>query len=307
MAGRAGALGEEGQSLAPICKVIPLWPEGSTQTGAVAGPDGDIAIQSAVIDVIDFEDPLRTEDPRPTIIVAPGGGYRRHPETPARGVLGRYLHQQGFLVLGLRYRNHMPQMPGPLADGVQAVRLVRAMARDLGAIPSCIALLGFSSGAHVSAGATVFANATGPTAHDLGFQESPQSCESGIANALITACAACCLTVPMLAPALGPEPVLTFETGGRGEALFGTDAAKSRAKWSPDLHVPASPPPLFAFHSALDDTAPVENSQRLVSAWRAVGGQADLMLVDYGGHADFPAEARDAMVDFLKKIFHQSS
>merc|ERR1712110_545278 len=117
---------------------------------------------------------------------------------------------------------------------------------ELGVDPHRVAFLGFSSGAHVAARATVFANATEAVANDLGINDAAlrtQVHDLGLPNAVILACAACCLTTPMLARALSPEPVLTFETGGRGEALFGTDAAATRAQWSPELHVPASPPP----------------------------------------------------------------
>lgn len=318
--GRESALGPQGQVLAPISLALPLWPEDSTHArGEVVGCDGKIQRRSATLEIIDFGTDFfpSNEELLPAIIVAPGGGYRRHNEVPARGELGVHFHRQGFRVMGLRYRNHLPEMPGPLADGIRAVRVARARAAQLGIDPHRIAILGFSSGAHVAAGAAVFACAEegGPVAEALGLGvplegyagSDLSSAITGRPDAIVIASAACCLTVPMLAPALAPEPVLTFETNGRGEALFGVGdrAAVAREQWSPELHVPESPPPLFAFHSMRDDFAPVDNSHRMLASWQEVGVPtrcAQLMVVDYGGHADFPIEARDAALAFLRHV-----
>eukprot|EP00933_Yihiella_yeosuensis_P008078 TRINITY_DN113371_c0_g1_i1.p1 TRINITY_DN113371_c0_g1~~TRINITY_DN113371_c0_g1_i1.p1 ORF type:complete len:347 (-),score=60.32 TRINITY_DN113371_c0_g1_i1:451-1491(-) len=314
------SLGPDGQELAPIREAIALWPtESSHCKGEIMQTDGKIVRCSATLEIMDFESNSSCSTksgPQPAIIIAPGGGYRRHPEAPARGVLGLYLHQKGFKVFGLRYRNHLPEMPGPLADGMRAVRITRARSAELGVDPNKIILLGFSSGAHVAAGAATFASKSSDEMSTLLLKSLGLDicCENegeigahrqSRPDVVVTACAACCLTVPMLAPALSAEPVLTFETGGRGKALFGSGEAadESRAQWSPELHVPVGAPPLFAFHSSKDDTAPIENSERLVCSFKEKSAcPAELFKVDYGGHADFPIAARDAMLAFLKKV-----
>ncbi len=97
------------------------------------------------------EQPTPLEDPRPAIIVAPGGGYQMLSQRESDPVAVAFL-RRGFNIFVLRYslRDHAAY-PNPAVDAAQAVRWVRAHAAEYGIDPNQVALMGFSAGAHVAA------------------------------------------------------------------------------------------------------------------------------------------------------------
>jgi len=98
------------------------------------------------------------------VIVAPGGGCMALAMKPAEDT-ARWLAQKGIAAFVLKYRLQRKLKPGPLpanlnedvacrwgiADGVQALKVVRAHASQWGVSPDRIGIMGFSAGGMIAA------------------------------------------------------------------------------------------------------------------------------------------------------------
>lgn len=98
------------------------------------------------------------------VIVAPGGGCMALAMKPAEDT-ARWLAQKGIAAFVLKYRLQRKVKPGPLpanlnedvacrwgiADGVQALKVVRAHASEWGVSPDRIGIMGFSAGGMIAA------------------------------------------------------------------------------------------------------------------------------------------------------------
>ena len=87
---------------------------------------------------------------RPAVLVCPGGGYQ-HLAWNKEGLdIASFLNLNGISAFVLKYR-----CPGrkqaARADGVRAMRLIRARADEFGIIPDKLGCIGFSAGAHLCA------------------------------------------------------------------------------------------------------------------------------------------------------------
>lgn len=115
-------------------------------------PDREVTLEAILFDrALEYDGMPVVEDPRPAIIICPGGGYEmlsQREDNPAAVAFLRH----GFNTFILRYsiREHA-SYPNPLVDAARAVRWVRAHAEDLGVDPASIAVMGFSAGGHVTA------------------------------------------------------------------------------------------------------------------------------------------------------------
>lgn len=88
------------------------------------------------------------------VIVAPGGSYAHTGGLRVEAFpTARWLAKQGITAVVLRYRvsNDDYHHRDFLADGKQAVRIVRAQASKLGVDPQKIGFVGFSAGGHLAA------------------------------------------------------------------------------------------------------------------------------------------------------------
>lgn len=234
---------------------IPLWPDGCSHN--VEGPRGLPRLEV-------FQTLPENHPARPAVIVCPGGGYGGL--SPHEGLpLAQLFAVHGMVGIVCYYRVAPNRFPGPQADVMRAVRLVRSMSDPLGVDPNRIALMGFSAGGHNAA--TV---ATQPDVHhdehdDLVGQFSARP------DRLI----------------LG-YPVISFgEHGHMGSAnnLLGEDATdEQRRALSNELHVTADNPPTFIFHTSSDQAVPIENALMFASALSAAKVPCELHAYEFGPH-----------------------
>lgn len=115
-------------------------------------PERDVTLEVCAFDKLASTEPVHTfEDPRPAVIICPGGGYRFLSEREADPV-AIALQRFGFNTFILRYSicEHS-DFPHPVVDAARAVRWVRRHADELRVNPNRVALLGFSAGGHVTA------------------------------------------------------------------------------------------------------------------------------------------------------------
>ena len=90
-----------------------------------------------------------------SLIVAPGGSYRRVVLDKEGIEIARVLAERGVTSFLLAYRlpgeGHTGAADVTLADGQRAIRLVRAHAAEWGLDPARIGFLGFSAAGHIGA------------------------------------------------------------------------------------------------------------------------------------------------------------
>ena len=84
---------------------------------------------------------------RPTIVIAPGGGYT-HLSTRESEPIALTFAAMGMNAVIVRYRVAPAVFPAPMQDIASAVAAIRQNAEKWHADPNQIALCGFSAGAH---------------------------------------------------------------------------------------------------------------------------------------------------------------
>ncbi len=179
-----------------------------------------------------------SSQPRPAVIVCPGGGYNALAEHEGKPV-AEELARWGLAAFVLHYRVKPYMLDAALADGRRAVRLLRYMAGDNGIDPEQIVLLGFSAGGHLGACISTIR------------AESPQHDEidrlSDRPDAL-----ACCYA---------PVSLVAMGRGDRTGWLLGENPPDHMRRYIElDKHVTSENPPTFLWHTAEDTTVPVEQS-----------------------------------------------
>lgn len=103
-----------------------------------------------------FETPFNTNiqsphEPRPAIVVVPGGGYNYCSQRESAPV-SLHFSLQGYQTFVLEYHcGEDSEYPTPLVDIALALAHVRIHAEEYDIDPSRIGLLGFSAGGHLSA------------------------------------------------------------------------------------------------------------------------------------------------------------
>lgn len=211
-------------------KTIPLWVNG------VPGFDPTIQQEQPCLAPYLVSGGL----PRACVIICPGGGYVEH--APHEGMpVAQWLNGLGISAFVLFYRTTPYHHPYPLLDAQRAVRLIRSRSSEFNIDPQRIGMLGFSAGGHVVSTVGTHFDAGDPGSSD------PIEHASCRPDALI----------------LG-YPVITFAEFRHDWSLF----ALLGGNPSPDLihllsnekQVTPQTPPAFLWHTANDETVPVENS-----------------------------------------------
>ncbi|MFD0474349.1 alpha/beta hydrolase [Nonomuraea thailandensis] len=157
--------------------------------------------------------------------------------------------------------------PAPLLDAARAVRWVRHHAADAGVDPARVGVLGFSAGGHL---AGLLATGKGPMPaegpHDAVDEADPR---------------------PGLAVLCYPVTTLTGSAAHRGSAanLLGADAPRSvREELSLANRVTGDTPPMFLWHTADDESVPVENTLSLSLALARHGVAQEVHVYPSGRH-----------------------
>jgi len=241
-------------------QTIRLWPGEAPQAKGNGCQD---------IPTLTIFDPQAGHETGSAVVILPGGAYQ-HLATNLEGrQIANWFNARGFRAFVLRYRltSDGYVLPVPLLDARRAIQLVRARAQDYHIDPHRIVLIGFSAGGHLAALA-----ATQPVD---GNAESEDSIERASSRPDFLV-----LAYPWIGAISGDTSHLSycklFNLMDRCEAL--------RKAYSPDLFVTSKTPPTFWYHTADDDTVPVEQGLRFYDALIRAGVPAEAHVFEHGPH-----------------------
>ncbi|HEY0136235.1 MAG TPA: alpha/beta hydrolase [Nannocystis sp.] len=206
------------------------------------------------------------------VIVAPGGSYAHTGGLRVEAFpTARWLAKQGITAIVLRYRvsNDDYHHRDFLADGKQAVRIVRAQASKLGVDPQKIGFIGFSAGGHLAA-------FVGTACPPDGDPDDPD---------------------PLMRVSCRPDfivmvyPVVTLDDQWAHQrskkSLLGPEDPPPLGlvdRLSLEKQVGPTTPPAFLVHSRRDSKVLFHNSELFHDAMLASGRPSELHLYDDGKH-----------------------
>ncbi len=231
-----------------------------------------------------------------SLIVAPGGSYRRVVLDKEGIEIARVLAERGVTSFLLAYRlpgeGHEGAADVPLADGQRAIRLVRAHAAEWGLDPDRIGFLGFSAAGHI--GASLLAHAARETYRAVDEADALSARPDFVA-----------LVYPVVTMMDGP-----VHEGSREALLGAAPTEEAKTAYSPELHVGKDAPETFFVLADDDSSVPPENSIRLYQALHAAGVGAELHIFREGGHgfgirgaAGLPVEMWPGLLtDWMERI-----
>ena len=206
-------------------------------------------------------------DPRPIIIVCPGGGY--HFLSGREGApIAEYYYNAGFNAAILRYSVE-PKAANyaPLIEVGLAIKYVREHAEEFNIAKSKVFTCGFSAGGHLAASAGILWDVPEVLA---AMGDSP-------------------LGISRPDGMILSYPVITSgEWGHRGSiaSLVGkADFNKEEGeKFSLEKHVNKNTPPMFIWHTVTDTCVPIRNTTMLIDAYIENGLSFEAHIYPKGPH-----------------------
>lgn len=197
------------------------------------------------------------ETVRGAVIVCPGGAYAGLAPYEGEPVAALF-RDFGFQAFTLNYRCAPDRYPAARDDLFAAIREVRARAAELRVRPDRIAVLGFSAGGHLAAGAGM--EFRGPA-------ERPD---------------AVLLAYPVISG-------VTDANEGSFRNLLGDSFSPENCRaLSRELQVRADTPPTFLFHTVEDRSVPVSNALNYAAALARKGVPFELHIYPRGPHGMAP-------------------
>lgn len=253
------AVAGEGSAFLGI-RTIRLWPGQAPQAKGTGCEDTP---------TLTIFEPQQGHDSGSAVVVLPGGGYGHLAGNLEGRQVADWFTSRGFRAFVLSYRVSSDGylLPVPLLDARRAVQMVRARARDYFISPNRIVIIGFSAGGHLAALAATQPVEGKPEAED------PIERVSSRPDYLV-------LGYPWIGAISSDTSHLSyckeFNLMDRCEAL--------RLAYSPDLFVTSKTPPTFWYHTADDETVPIEQGLRFYEALLKAGVPVEAHVFAHGPH-----------------------
>jgi acetyl esterase/lipase len=241
-------------------QTIRLWPGDAPEAKGKACED---------IPTLTIFEPQRGQANGSAIVILPGGAYTMLAANLEGREVADWFTTRGFRAFVLQYRlpSNGYMLPVPLLDARRAVQLLRARAADYHIEPNRIGIIGFSAGGHLAALAAVQPAAAHAEAED------PIDRFSSRPDFLV-------LGYPWIGAISSDTSHLSYcklyNVMDRCDDL--------RKAYSPDLFVTKDTPPTFWYHTADDETVPVEQGLRFYEAEIKAGVPAEAHIFVHGAH-----------------------
>lgn len=208
---------------------------------------------------------MRPNEKRPVILMCPGGGYEMTSDREAEPMAMQFL-AMGYHVAILRYSVCPVRYPAALLQVAESVLYLKEHADEYHIDPEKIVVQGCSAGGHLAANYGIAWNSPFLTKL-MGMENDPeQLCVAGL---------------------LLCYPVITSGEKAHEESfrnLLGEQYEEKKEELSLENQVTPDTPPTFLWHTATDETVPVENSLYFFQACLQQGVSAELHIYPVGGH-----------------------
>lgn len=208
---------------------------------------------------------MRPNEKRPVILMCPGGGYEMTSDREAEPMAMQFL-AMGYHVAILRYSVCPVRYPAALLQVAESVLYLKEHADEYHIDPEKIVVQGCSAGGHLAANYGIAWNSPFLTKL-MGMENDPeQLCVAGL---------------------LLCYPVITSGEKAHEESfrnLLGEQYEEKKEELSLENQVAPDTPPTFLWHTATDETVPVENSLYFFQACLQQGVSAELHIYPVGGH-----------------------
>jgi len=263
---------------------LPIW------SGVAPGSEGineqEIVVERGKEGVVDrsfasvhkptitvFQPTSNAKQPRPAIIICPGGGFKRVVLDKEANDFARFLNKHGIVGISLKYRTaeskeHRYGIPAPEADVKRAIRLVRSRADEWNLDPDRIGVFGFSAGGFIASTAAIHFDAGNADSSDPVERFSCRPDMLGLGY-----------------------PVTTLKAGVNREQyrkmLLGPEFSEGDEMvrhYSLELQIDQDTPPMFLCHARNDKGVPAQNSELFEEACAAAGVACTSYICDEGGH-----------------------
>ena len=200
---------------------------------------------------------MRPNEKRPVILMCPGGGYEMTSDREAEPMAMQFL-AMGYHVAILRYSVCPVRYPAALLQVAESVLYLKEHADEYHIDPEKIVVQGCSAG--------IAWNSPFLTKL-MGMENDPERlCVAGL---------------------LLCYPVITSGEKAHEESfrnLLGEQYEEKKDELSLENQVTPDTPPTFLWHTATDETVPVENSLYFFQACLQQGVSAELHIYPVGGH-----------------------
>lgn len=208
---------------------------------------------------------MRPDEKRPVILMCPGGGYEMTSDREAEPMAMQFL-AMGYHVAVLRYSVCPVRYPAALLQVAESVLYLKEHADEYHIDPEKIVVQGCSAGGHLAANYGIAWNSPFLTKL-MGMENDPKRlCVAGL---------------------LLCYPVITSGEKAHEESfrnLLGEQYEEKKEELSLENQVTPDTPPTFLWHTATDETVPVENSLYFFQACLQQGVSAELHIYPVGGH-----------------------
>ena len=202
---------------------------------------------------------------RPAVVICPGGGYHKLSEREGEPVAMEYL-AMGYHAFVLRYTVAPGRFPQGLLELASLVAHIRDHSEEWGVDPAKVVVSGFSAGGHLACSLGVFWN------REFVYGSIGRRAEEIRPDGMI-------LCYPVITSGEYCHP-------GSFENLLGEEAGdeKKRRLVSLEMQVGPHTPKTFLWHTAADETVPVQNALLFAEALAANGVNVEFHLFPSGGH-----------------------
>lgn len=141
--------------------LVELWPEGKTPGQVTRDVETEIERNDGFRRVTNVSCPTlelfrakgSDSEPKPGMVICPGGGYRYTVMDKEGSHIAQWLNQVGITALVLKYRTPNNR-EGALQDIQRALSMTRAQARQWNIDPKRVGVIGFSAGGNLAAKAS---------------------------------------------------------------------------------------------------------------------------------------------------------
>lgn len=255
--------------------IIPLYP--GKVPNAVEEPEeeiknvnttGQIRYEKVSKPTLEIYLPNKDKTTGAAVIIIPGGGYRIVSYSHEGTNIATEFNKMGIAAFVLKYRlpsdkTMKDKTIGPLQDAQQAIRMVRARAKEWGIDTAKVGVIGFSAGGHLASTAgTHFNKAVIENKENINLRPD---------------------FMVLVYPVINLSEDLMHK-GSRDNLIGPSPSSELTRLYSNDAQVSPKTPPTMLIHAGDDKTVKVQNSLRFYEALLQQGVSGEMHIYPKGGH-----------------------